>query len=193
MNLAFNFNDELFWINNFLPKNTYKNMYVEFIKERNKLNFKKSDVSWRTFKEEENNMSESYGQLEEKSLNKYLKTYNTLLLQQPFVNFLKFQLNSHLRIYKYNQHLGWHSDNNEGRVYAATFYFNKTWGESWGGELMFKSSKGSGFIPVVGNSLIIIKSGLLHKVNANLKKTHPRFSIQTWVDDYERRNDGKYN
>ena len=27
-------------------------MYVDFIKNRNKLNLKKSNVSWRTFKEE---------------------------------------------------------------------------------------------------------------------------------------------
>ena len=190
MNLAFKFDDELFWIHNFLPEKTYKSMYVEFIKNRNKLNLKKTKVSWKTFKEEDDNMSESYGQKEDKYLNKYLKTYNALLLHQPFVNFLNFELNSHLRIYKYNQHLGWHSDESKKRKheskkrkYAATFYFNKTWGESWGAELMFKSSKGSGFIPIVGNSLIIVKTGLIHKVNANLKKTHPRFSVQTWVNN----------
>jgi len=47
---------------------------------------------------------------------------------------------------------------------------------------MFKSSEGSGFIPILGNSIVIIKSGLHHKVNANLKKTHPRLSIQTWIN-----------
>jgi Rps23 Pro-64 3,4-dihydroxylase Tpa1-like proline 4-hydroxylase len=83
--------------------------------------------------------------------------------------------------------LTWHNDAEGNREYAATFYFNKTWGESWGGELMFKSSKGSGFIPVVGNSLIIIKKGLYHKVNSNLKKTHPRLSIQTWINNLKRK------
>jgi Rps23 Pro-64 3,4-dihydroxylase Tpa1-like proline 4-hydroxylase len=181
MNLSFKFYDKLFWIHNFLPEKTYKSMYVEFIKNRNKLNLEKTKVFWQTFKEEQDNMSKSYGQKKDKDLNKYLKNYNTLLLHQPFVNFLNFKLNSHLRIYKYNEHLCWHSDSEENRKYAATFYFNRTWGESWGGELMFKSSKGSGFIPIVGNSLVIIKSGLFHKVNSNLKKTHPRLSIQTWV------------
>jgi len=182
MNLTFNFHNELFWIKNFLPKDTYKNMYVEFIKNRNKLNLKKTDVNWRTFKEEKDNMSEGYGQDGDKYLNEYLKTYNTLLLHQPFVDFKKFEITSHLRIYKYNQYLTWHSDASTNRKYAATFYFNKTWGESWGGELMFRSSKGCGFIPIVGNSLVIVKTGLQHRVNSNLKKTHPRFSIQTWVD-----------
>ena len=41
MNLNFNIRDDLFWINNFLPTNIYKNMYIEFIKNRKKLNFKK--------------------------------------------------------------------------------------------------------------------------------------------------------
>ena len=47
---------------------------------------------------------------------------------------------------------------------------------------MFKSEMGSGFIPVVSNSVVIVKTGLLHKVNPNLKKTHNRMSIQTWID-----------
>jgi|TARA_R110002020_G_scaffold63177_1_gene168957 Rps23 Pro-64 3,4-dihydroxylase Tpa1-like proline 4-hydroxylase len=188
MNLAFNFYDDLFWIHNFLPQKTYKDMYVSFIKSRNKLDFKKTDVNWRTFKEEKNNMSESYGQFiknkdEDNNLNNYLKTYETLLNHQSFVNFLDFELSSHLRLFKYNQHLGWHSDGaQEGRRYAATFYLNRTWQESWGAELMFKSSRGSGFIPIKGNSLVIVKTGLKHKVNPNLKKTHPRFTIQTWVN-----------
>ena len=50
---------------------------------------------------------------------------------------------------------------------------------------MFKSNKGSGFIPVMGNSVVIVKTGLKHKVNAVLKKTHPRLSIQTWIDKDE--------
>ena len=47
---------------------------------------------------------------------------------------------------------------------------------------MFKSNNESGFIPIVGNSLVIVKTGMRHKVNSNLKKTHPRLSIQTWID-----------
>ena len=184
MNLEFNFKDKLFWIHNFLPKETYKNMYVEFLKNRNKLNFKKTFVHWKTFKEEFDNMSESYNQEDKKSknLNQYLKTYNIMLKHQPFVNFLNYKLESHLRLFRHNQHLTWHNDKgSDNRQYAATFYFNKTWHESWGAELMFKSPEGSGFIPIIGNSLVIVKVGLRHKVNPNLKNTHPRFSIQTWV------------
>tara|TARA_R100001509_G_scaffold86275_1_gene49165 strand:- start:1786 stop:2352 length:567 start_codon:yes stop_codon:yes gene_type:complete len=185
MNLNFNIRDDLFWINNFLPTNIYKNMYIEFIKNRKKLNFKKSIVSWPTFKEEVDDLSESYDQNNYLNLDFY-KEYHLLLRHQRFVNFLNYDFKSHLRLYKYGQHLTWHDDHSDEktykRKYAATFYFNKTWRESWGGELMFKSNNESGFIPIVGNSLVIVKTGMRHKVNSNLKKTHPRLSIQTWID-----------
>jgi Rps23 Pro-64 3,4-dihydroxylase Tpa1-like proline 4-hydroxylase len=183
MNLAFNFKDQLFWIHNFLPINLYKKMYIDIIKNRNKLNFKKSKVNWLTYKEEEENMSESYLQDKSEQLNRYLKKYHIILKHQPFVDLMSLNSESHLRKYKYNQHLTWHcdTDKEKKRKYAATFYFNKTWRESWGGELMFKSNEGSGFIPIVGNSVVLVKTGLRHKVNPNLKKTHYRFSIQTWL------------
>jgi len=182
MNLAFNFKDKLFWIHNFLPKNIYKEMYIDLIRNRNKLNFKKTWVSWPTYTEEVNDMSESYCQYEFKKLNKYLKEFHIVLRHQSFVNLIDSNFDSHIRKYKYGQHLTWHNDSLDDRGYASTFYFNKTWGESWGGEFMFKSPQGSGFIPILGNSIVIIKSGLHHKVNPNLKKTHPRLSIQTWIN-----------
>jgi len=186
VNLAFNFHDKLFWIHNFLPPNLYKEMYISVIKTRKKLGYNHTGVTWRTFKEEQENMSMSYGQDSDTKIKSYLSTYETMLRHQQHVNLINKSFYSHLRRYDYGQHLGWHSDKVQekfkNRDYAATFYFNKTWQESWGGELLFKSDLGSGFIPIVGNSVIIVKTGLRHKVCANLKKTHPRFSIQTWID-----------
>ena len=46
---------------------------------------------------------------------------------------------------------------------------------------MFTTETATGFLPIVGNSIIIAKCGLKHKVNSNLKKTHPRLSVQTWI------------
>lgn len=185
MKLAFNFKNQLFWIHNFLPPNTYKQMYVDLIKNRNKLDFKKTGYGWLGYKEEEENSTESYLQDKNEShkLNNFLKEYNLLLKHQPFVNLMNLDSTSHIRRSKYGQHVTWHIDGGDNRKYGATFYFNKTWNESWGGEFMFKSDQGSGFIPVVGNSIVIVKSGLRHKVNANLKKTHPRFTIQTWINE----------
>tara|TARA_R100000963_G_C4601009_1_gene74705 strand:- start:114 stop:689 length:576 start_codon:yes stop_codon:yes gene_type:complete len=190
MNLAFKFNDDLFWIHNFLPRDVYTEMYRSLIRLRNNDSFKESAYNWNTFKEEEENRSYSVNQDRINNM-PYFTQYHILLKHNPFVDLKHKVLNSHLRKFVYGSHLAWHEDteetdvSNNTRAYAATFYFNKTWGESWGGELMFKSNKGSGFIPVIGNSVVIVKTGLKHKVNAVLKKTHPRLSIQTWIDKDE--------
>ena len=80
MNLAFNFHDKLFWIHNFLPESLYKKMYANIIKTRNELNFHKTSVEWRIFKEEEDDMSMSYGQdkFDNEVIN-FLFKYHTLL------------------------------------------------------------------------------------------------------------------
>ena len=182
MNLAFNFQDKLFWIHNFLPESLYKEMYLDFFNNRKKLNFEKSEVNWRTYKEEVDNMSTSFNQKNNIRVN-YFEKYHTFLKHQKFVKLINCAFESHLRKFKYGQHLTWHNDKGNKRTYAATYYFNHRWGESWGGELMFKDKLGSGFIPIVGNSVVIVKVGLRHKVNANLKKTHDRISIQTWIDN----------
>ena len=181
MNLAFNFHDKLFWIHNFLPEKLYKEMYKDFIKNRNKLNFQPTRVMWKTFKEETDNMSKSFDQANLIRHN-FFEKYHTFLHHQKFVNLIGHKMQSHLRKYELNQHTTWHSDIEDNRTYGATYYFNHRWGESWGGEFMFKSKEGSGFIPIVGNSIIIVKIGLVHKVNSVLKKTHNRFSIQTFLN-----------
>ena len=184
MNLAFNFHDKLFWIHNFLPEHEYKRMNKNVIKIRNSKGMNKTKITWRKFKEEEEDNSYSFGQNENGIDPNFFFIFHTLLKYNSFIDFKKMNFHSHIRKFEYGNHLGWHNDSNdEGRKYAVTYYFNKTWHESWGGEFMFKSNLGSGFIPIKGNSVVIVESGLKHKVNSNLKKTHPRLSIQTWVSD----------
>jgi Rps23 Pro-64 3,4-dihydroxylase Tpa1-like proline 4-hydroxylase len=181
--LTFSFHDKLFWIQNFLSPSTYKELYLEIFNKRKEINFKDTEVGWGTYKEEKENMPISFDQNNEFN-HTFFNKYHTLLHHQQFVNLSNCKsLLSHIRKYKYGQHTAWHSDTDykNERKYAATYYFNHRWGESWGGELMFKSNLGSGFIPIVGNSVVIVKTGLMHKVNANLKKTHDRLSIQTWI------------
>ena len=181
MNLAYQLKDDLFWIQNFLPSQLYKDMYVTTIKERNHPNFKPTDVDWPTYKEEIDDMSYSYNQHDPEINNKFFSKYHTLLKHQRFVNLINKQFNSHWRKYTYGQHLTWHKDGGKNKVYAATLYLNKTWNKNWGGEFMFTTDTVNSFLPIVGNSIIIAKCGLKHKVNSTLKKTHPRLSIQTWI------------
>ena len=39
MNLVYQLKNDLFWIQNFLPQQLYKDMYVQAIKKRNDSNF----------------------------------------------------------------------------------------------------------------------------------------------------------
>ncbi len=103
-----------------------------------------------------------------------------LLIQHNKFHQLKLdEINASIHYMEKGAGINWHND--ASWKYGATYYLNNRWNPDWGGEFMFKSKIGSGFIPVVGNSIVIIKTGLQHKVNANLKKTHDRLSIQTWI------------
>jgi len=46
---------------------------------------------------------------------------------------------------------------------------------------MFKTEYNHGYIPVIGNSLVIIKSPMDHKVNPVLSPIVPRISIQMFI------------
>ena len=131
MNLVYQLKNDLFWIQNFLPQQLYKDMYVQAIKKRNDSNFQPTDVNWRTYKEEVDDMSYSYNQRNPATNNKLFTKYHTLLKHQRFVNLIDKQFDSHLRKYTYGQHLTWHKDDLKTRVYAATFYFNKPLDRDW--------------------------------------------------------------
>lgn len=182
MNLAFHFEDKLFWIHNFLPQDYYKHLHKVIVKGR-RLISEKTNL---------NSMWDKYdGHLDSSSLHRYdpnlLTVYETLLRSQRFVDLRTLKIVSHIRKYNLYENLSWHSDEypeeeSKKRLYAATFYLNRRWGQNWGGELMFRSPTGSGFVPIQGNSLIIVKAGLEHRVNPCLKKNYSRFSIQTFMD-----------
>jgi Rps23 Pro-64 3,4-dihydroxylase Tpa1-like proline 4-hydroxylase len=46
---------------------------------------------------------------------------------------------------------------------------------------MFTDANGHGFLPPVGNSLVIVKAPLPHKVNPVLSPLMPRLSVQLFI------------
>ena len=46
---------------------------------------------------------------------------------------------------------------------------------------MFTDANGFGFLPVVGNSLVIVKAQIPHKVNPVLSPLMPRISVQLFM------------
>ena len=172
MKLVYQLENKLFWVHNFLPNNFYKQLHDMVFKchrdvkvDANKTWDKK--LLYNLKPPQKLDVADTFN-----------KQYTTLLRHQPFINLIKENIS--FTVHKMNKDTGiaWHSD---GRRYAATFYINKRWNENWGGEFMFKTETQSGFIPFVGNSLILIKSPLLHKVNTILSPTISRFSIQSFT------------
>jgi Rps23 Pro-64 3,4-dihydroxylase Tpa1-like proline 4-hydroxylase len=78
-----------------------------------------------------------------------------------------------------NSGINWHEDSHV--EYGITYYLNKRWNKNWGGEFMFTYKGQNGYIPVIGNSLVIIKAPLLHKVNQVLTSSFKRITIQNFI------------
>jgi len=52
---------------------------------------------------------------------------------------------------------------------------------------MYQHEGEFGFIPIIGNSIVIIKSPMLHKVNTVLSPIMPRLSIQSFISPDKKR------
>ena len=76
--------------------------------------------------------------------------------------------------------INWHDDGSY--EYGVTYYLNRRWNPKFGGELLFSDNRFSGFIPVKGNSLLILKTPVSHKVSAVTKSLVPRKTIQIFIN-----------
>jgi Rps23 Pro-64 3,4-dihydroxylase Tpa1-like proline 4-hydroxylase len=175
MKLVFNLEDKLFWIHNFLPNAQYKKIHNGIFKERNILNYKSVKDEW------DKDLIKNIGFPDKIDIDpSYFKFSETLMRHLPFISIKgKFTFTVH-KMTK-GSGINWHSD--LGHKFGITYYVNKRWSRHWGGEFMFADKKCSGYIPVLGNSLLIIKTPLDHKVNPVLINHIPRFTIQTFVNE----------
>mgnify|MGYP003678973175 CR=1 FL=1 len=155
MNLRYQIPDQLYYIQNFLDQSTYERIHNNVIKERKKINVHSVKGVW------ENSLINNIVSPEKAEVSDY----------PPFEK-LKM-------LTKHNQFYQWHCDYTW--KYGATYYLNNRWGQDWGGEFMFSDKNGHGFIPVVGNSLVIIKAPFQHKVNPVLNSLMPRISVQMFM------------
>lgn len=175
MKLVFNLKDKLLWIHNFLPNYEYQRIHNEMFKERKKLKYQNTNKIW------DKSLITNLNPPTRLDIDpNYFNFYKTLILHQPFIKInnrnIKFVIHN---MDKYSG-INWHNDGIH--QYGITYYINKRWNPSWGGEFMFKYEGNHGYIPVVGNSLIIIKAPMLHKVNPVLSPIVPRLSVQSFVN-----------
>jgi len=110
-----------------------------------------------------------------------LKKIKTLLKNNSFHSIKSNDFNFVLHSMKDGAGINWHDDGTY--VYGVTYYLNNRWNNKFGGELMFAEGRFSGFIPVTGNSLLILKSPILHKVSAVTKPLIPRKTIQVFINE----------
>ena len=179
MKLVYSIPDKLYYIKNFLDFNSYKNIHNAIFTERKKINLSSVKDRWQEF------------------LIKNIKPPKVVdVINYPPFEKLKI-LAQHNQFYKLDSKIlstsihymergsgiNWHSD--KGWKYGATYYVNNRWNNQWGGEFMFTGNNGHGYIPFQGNSLVIVKTPIAHKVNPVLSPIIPRISVQMFMDSYE--------
>jgi Rps23 Pro-64 3,4-dihydroxylase Tpa1-like proline 4-hydroxylase len=176
MKLIYNLQDRMYVINNFLPFGFYKSLHK---------------MVWNTKKYESSKDHWDLGLINN------LRPVETFVLSNDVVSkieilyrhqiFVKIEknFNFHFTFHKmsYGSGINWHDDSNHS--WAFTYYINKRWNTEWGGEFMFDHEGNKGFVPVMPNSLVILKQGTQHKVNPVLSKNFPRLSLQCFVDTPE--------
>ena len=155
MKLSYSIPGKIWWITNFLDYHMYKGIHDAIIKERKKINLHSSKGIW----------------------SEHLKTLVRHNIHFQLNDIQKMSTTIHFM--EKNSGINWHDDH--GWKYGATFYINHKWQKQWGGEFMFTDDNGHGWIPPVGNSLVIIKSPLTHKVNPVLSPIVPRITVQIFM------------
>tara|TARA_R100001509_G_scaffold139884_1_gene94496 strand:- start:112 stop:645 length:534 start_codon:yes stop_codon:yes gene_type:complete len=176
MKLNYSIPNKIWWITNFLDWTTYKNIHEAVVKGRKNINFEDVEKTW------EQNLYNNLTLAKRASITNFapFEKLKTLIKHNPFFNVSKLnKITSTIHFMNKNSGINWHTDNDY--EYGATFYLNNRWHTDWGGEFMFTDTKAHGFIPVVSNSLVIIKAPLKHKVNPVLTKTIPRMSVQLFI------------
>ena len=176
MKLSYTIPEKIWWITNFLDNATYKGIHNAIIREREQINLHTTKGVW--CDSLINNLIppmrvdvSNYKPFE------YLKALvrHNAHFHLPILN----HMSTTIHFMKKNSGINWHSD--DTWKYGATYYLNHKWHRQWGGEFMFTDNNGHGWIPPVGNSLVIIKSPLAHKVNPVLSPIMPRISVQIFM------------
>jgi len=176
MKLIYSIPDKLYYIQNFLDQETYKGIHNSIFKERNKINLHSSKGIW------DNGLINNLVPPDRVTVSNYppFEKLKTLTHHNQFYQLKNFKdIITNIHYMEKGAGINWHDDS--GWTYGATYYINNRWNNQFGGELMFRTENNHGYIPVVGNSLVIIKSPLQHKVNPVLSPTIPRVSIQMFI------------
>ena len=157
MILAFQIPDKLYYIKNFLDYETYKELHYQVFRDKN-IRLKSTKDYWQDvllYGHKNFTKTTHFGN-DHNLLNKI----KTKLQDNPFHSIKCSNFNFLLHSTEDGAGINWHDD--DKWTYGVTYYLNNKWNKKFGGELLFSYNRFSGFIPVTGNSLLILKTPILH-------------------------------
>lgn len=176
MKLSYTIPGKIWWITNFLDYNMYKGIHNAIINEREKINLHSSRGVWG------DNLTDNINAPLRTEVSNY-QPFDKLKLLVKHNSYFHIpnldRMSTIIHYMKKGAGINWHDDG--GWKYGATYYVNHKWHRQWGGEFMFTDNNGHGWIPPVGNSLVIVKAPIIHKVNPVLSPIMPRISVQLFM------------
>ena len=181
MKLIYSITDKLYYIQNFLDYPTYKKLHYDVFKSK-LIQLESTKKQW------DKELLKGYIQSPDRSdlISEYnpLKKLKILLNTNSFYK-INYQIKKFvLHSMKNNSGINWHDDS--GHEYGITYYINRRWNPTFGGEFLFMDKKANGFIPLVGNSVVIVKAPLTHKVTPVINSLVPRKTIQIFINKEEK-------
>jgi Rps23 Pro-64 3,4-dihydroxylase Tpa1-like proline 4-hydroxylase len=176
MKLIYQIPGKLYYIQQFLDYPTYKKIHYDVFKSK-LINLSSTKKEWqKDLKHGYKDFVKNTG-LDVKY--KPLQKIKILLENNPFHKFKIKKYQPLIHSMHDGTGINWHDDG--CYKYGITYYINRRWNLKFGGEFLFANKYSNGFIPIVGNSLVIIKAPLKHKVTPVMKPLIPRKSIQIFV------------
>ena len=176
MKLAYSIPGKIWWIHNFLNEDMYKGIHNAIIRERNNINLHSVDKVWGK------DLLENISPPKRVEVNNYppFEELKQLVKDNPYFRFPELTyMSTTIHYMTKNTGIQWHNDGKW--KYGATYYLNRRWNRNWGGEFMFMDGTGTGFVPIVSNSMVIVKAPIEHKVNQILSPVMPRLSVQIFM------------
>lgn len=179
MKLVYQIPNKLYYIENFLDYQNYKKLHYSVFRS-NLLNLVSVEDDWNKSTPE---LLKFYKNSPDRTVlnpsHPILKTFQTLLNHNPFLKIKQKSIEFSIHSMKDGAGINWHND--FGHEYGITYYINRRWNPQFGGEFLFKDEQSNGFIPLVGNSLVIVKAPLCHKVTPVMNSLVPRKTIQIFI------------
>jgi Rps23 Pro-64 3,4-dihydroxylase Tpa1-like proline 4-hydroxylase len=176
MKLIYQIPDKLYYIQHFLSYPAYKKLHYDVFKSK-LLDLTTVKNCWQP------SLLKNYDNSPDRTIldSNYpiLKTFETLLNFNPFIKIKQKPIKFILHSMKNGSGINWHDDGSH--EYGITYYINRRWNMQFGGEFLFKDLNSNGFIPLVGNSLLIVKAPLQHKVTPVMNPIVPRKTIQIFI------------